>query len=256
PKASGKLVIVGRDHAAFARSDELIGIKTERRAVAMPTDALAFIAGPHSFGSVLNYEQSMPLRKLENRVEIHRVAIKMDRHNASGPWRDLGCHFARIHVEGIQVIVDKDWGCATVAYSISACDVGQAWNDNLIARLQSERDERKMEGGCTVIGCNGVLNSTELGEFALEFRDKSAYRGDPTRRETFENILGFAAIEERCGHRNAWRGCQVVPCSLISRGHYGCSGAAINPADQAAHDRLKRIPAPMLRRYVPQHSSL
>src|SRR5262249_33264127 len=103
PKTGGKLVIVGRDHAAFARSDELIGIKTERRAGTMPAHGLAFIAGPHRFGSVLNYEQAMPLRKLKNRVEIYRVAIKMHRHDASGPWRDLGCHFARIHVEGVEV---------------------------------------------------------------------------------------------------------------------------------------------------------
>src|SRR5262249_37961887 len=107
-----------------------------------------------------------------------------------------------------------------------------------------------MEGGCTVIGCYGVLDSTELGEFALEFRDKSAYRGDPTRGETFEHILAFATIENRRGHGNAWRGCGAVSCSLISRGHYGAHVTTINPADQAAHDRLKHTPAPMLRRYV------
>jgi len=60
-KAYGQLLIVGRDHAAFARSDNLVSKETKRGAGTMPTYKPVLLASTHSFRRVFQYKQSMLL---------------------------------------------------------------------------------------------------------------------------------------------------------------------------------------------------
>jgi hypothetical protein len=53
-KTSGELVIICRDHAAFASRDDLVSKKTERCAGTMPTYTETLVASPDTFGRVLH----------------------------------------------------------------------------------------------------------------------------------------------------------------------------------------------------------
>ena len=87
PHPARKLVVVGRDRAAFAAGDVLHGIEAEAREIADRADHPAAIGGAESVRGVFDDAQPCS-RAIAECVEVARKAGVVDGHHGSGPRRD------------------------------------------------------------------------------------------------------------------------------------------------------------------------
>src|SRR5262249_6046493 len=108
PQLVGKIVIIGGHHSTFTGGDNFIAEEAEGGTNPMSTNCSSLVFSADRFGRVFKDEQSALIGDLEDRVEINRVAVEMYRHYSLRAGRDLGDDLIGVHVEGVDIIVDKD----------------------------------------------------------------------------------------------------------------------------------------------------
>src|SRR5204863_8930588 len=99
-------VIVGDDHAAFARRRVLRRVEGETGRVTEVARFLPVVFGAVGLSGVLDDRDAVFLRRVDDRFHLRRLAVKVDRHDGRGFAVDRGRHFAWIQV--VQAAVDVD----------------------------------------------------------------------------------------------------------------------------------------------------
>ncbi len=77
-------------------------------------------------------------------------------------------------------------------HRVGGRDVGYCGNDDFIARLQPETNQRKMKGCCSIVCCDGMFDAAETGEAPLKLLNIFAIGRNPVCIDTIEHILLFS----------------------------------------------------------------
>ena len=91
-----------------------------------------------------------------------------------GARRDGGLETRRVDVEGVRLDVHEDRRGAAVADAVGGGDEGVADRDDLVARLDADRQQRQVQGGGAARDRAGVGGADQGGEGLLELRDPRA----------------------------------------------------------------------------------
>src|SRR5882762_6073067 len=116
--------MVGRDCASVPEGPEVLaGIETPGDRRAMGTDTLTFVASTVCLRRVLQDTQPMLPCNLQNRVNIRRLPVQMDRENNLGARR-----YSRFYASGIEVVCrfdrfDRDRRRSALADRQPSCNV-------------------------------------------------------------------------------------------------------------------------------------
>ncbi len=79
PGQLGNLAVVGRDHAALARGDDLVAVEAKAGGIAQPAGAPPLVLGAVRFGRILNHQQAVLLGQRPQRVHVGGVAVDVHR---------------------------------------------------------------------------------------------------------------------------------------------------------------------------------
>src|SRR3989442_1548473 len=153
PEEAGSLrdaVVVGDDHAAFARRHVLRRVEGEARGVAEVARLLAVVLRAGGLGRVLDYRDAAIPGGCENRVHLRGLAVQMDGHDSRRLARDYGSKLRRVHVVGRTIDVDEDGPRPAQDDRRRGREERQGRDDNLLARTDAVRQQGDMK-------CRGAL---------------------------------------------------------------------------------------------------
>ena len=88
-------------------------------------------------------------------------------------------------------------------HRIRGGDIGHCRDDDFIARLQAQADQRKVQRGGAVIGCDGMPDPAEPRKCFFELADVLAVGRNPAGVEAVHYILAFVSIELGLRYRDA-----------------------------------------------------
>ena len=209
PQASRHLSpfgIVGDNHASFAgRVEVLARVETEASDIAQTADTSTFVSCTNRLGGILDHDQTMTARHLEDRVHVGWLPVQMDRYDRFCSVRHSLFERRRIHGQGRRGDVDETDSCTDLKNCRDRADEREWHGNHLVARPDPachERDNERARPGVhsdgvrrLAVACEFVLEGLDLGtqgvSAAAEHTDRSGLHRAP---DTF--ILG-SYIDER-----------------------------------------------------------
>ena len=125
--------IVGDDGAAFARSDQFAGLKTEGAQIAHRAGALALPHSSVSVGAIFNDFQIVFLGDVQNFVHVGEAHSEMNGQNRLGFGSDCLFDEFRIEAIGVGIDVDEDRNCIEQQHRPDGAFPGVGRNNDFIA---------------------------------------------------------------------------------------------------------------------------
>ncbi len=186
------LRIVGGQHAAFAgRSQVLGGIKTEASDIAHGARAPAAIFGAVGLSGVLNDDQLVASRDIENRIHFGALPVEMHQQDGARAAGDRSFDFGGVDVACRRVDIDENRRGADVPDGGHRGVKGE-WNgDYFVAGLNAGRQQRQMERTGSGVDGHPVPRAAITGEFLfqrghfLAADELPAFEYAPNRRGQF-----------------------------------------------------------------------
>src|SRR5262249_33958433 len=158
--------VVGDDHAALARGDDLVGVEAEAARGAEARHRAALRARARGLAGILDDGEAVSASQLEDGIEVERVAEEV--HGEDGP-RARGEAFldaAYLEVVGLGIYVTEHRARAREEDGIGRGDARERRGDHLVAGTDAEGGESDVErGGARRSGHRGV-RSTQAREGA------------------------------------------------------------------------------------------
>ena len=191
------------DHAAFAGGDRLIAEETEAGGVAERAHVPVADLGAEGFGAVFDDEQALAARQGAERGHVAGLAVEVHGEDGLGAGRDAGLDVGRVDLPGPEVRIGEDGRGADVADRVDRGDVGQARDDDFVARTDAEGDEGKVDRDGAVADGEGVGRANTLGESTLETVDELAFGRDPGRIKALVDVGLLIAGKIRTIDRDA-----------------------------------------------------
>src|SRR5262249_52907500 len=99
------------------------------------------------------------------------MSIQMNYDDASGARSDLRLNQRWVDIPCARLGIDKDRPCATVRHRICRCYERKCRYDYFIARLQTDREQGKVQGGRAIGAGDCMFNATEVCKGRLKFLD-------------------------------------------------------------------------------------
>src|SRR5262245_4761514 len=125
----------------------------------------------------------------------------MDAENGPGSWRNRALDQSRIHVISLRLNVDKDRDRAAVTDTIRGSDVGMTHRHNLIARPNSNRQERQMQSSRAAGNSAGIIRPNAGSKLAFECSHFMSL-GNPAGEQGSSDRLRFRFTNPGPGNRN------------------------------------------------------
>ena len=198
----GQFRVVSNNHAAFAGSDDLIGVKAEtpHRADAARSPAVVF--GAVRFGGVLDDGQTEFSRQFQQWIYLRHMPVNMHRHDRASLIGDFPLDLGHIEAPSIWLAIHQDRNASGAQNRRDAGDDGKARQDDLRAGRQRQRRHRQFERNGSIANRHAVGDSTILRPTALKLGDEAAFGGNPTRAHSLLNIGESALVQQGLGNRN------------------------------------------------------
>ena len=186
-------VVVDQEHAAFAGSDQLVGVEAEAARGTKRASASAAILGAVRLRGILDDLQVVALGNLEQRIHVHRVAVDVHRHDRPRPGRDARFDLGDVHRPRQRVAVDHDWPGACQQDWHRARDDGERGQDDLVAGLQVEQADGDLQGHAAVRDRDAVRSTAIVRPTRFEGFDVRPGARDPTRPQRLHHrrVVGF-----------------------------------------------------------------
>ena len=193
------LLIVAHQHAAAARSDDLVSVERKDGNIAEVARLDAFVACAEAFGGVFKDGGAVLARDREQFVELGGVAVKIYDDDRFGVWILLIRLFERrrAHVVALAIAVDEDELCAEVSSRVAAAAESERRTEHDVAPLDPEIFESQMDRGGACGKRNGIRSADVGAHFLFEHFDVLAERRDPIGVERFLYVTHFFAAHMR-----------------------------------------------------------
>ena len=173
----------------------------------LPAGAPRYVAPSDSVG-VLDQHDLVAGADVLQRVVVAALAVQVDgdhgadRGTGAAPLRERAVEQARVDRPGL-VTVDEDRRGARVHDRVRARGEGEVRAGDLVARADSEHDEREVERGGPARQRDRMLDAGDLRELRLERVDVRPERRDPVRCDRLGDELGLPAGEVGRGEVDA-----------------------------------------------------
>ena len=192
-------LIVAHQHAAAARSDDLVSVERKDGNIAEVARLDAFVACAEAFGGVFEDGSAVLAGDREKLVELGRVAVKVDDDDRFGVGILLIRLFERrgTHIVALAVAVDEDEFCAEIRGGIAAAAESERRTEHDVAPLDSEIFESQMDRRRACGKRNGIRSADVGAHFLFEHFDVLAERRDPIGVERFLYVTHFFAAHMR-----------------------------------------------------------
>src|SRR3990167_3461790 len=95
---------------------------------------------------------------------ICRMTVKMHGNDAARVRSDFPFDVSRVYVHRVCTHIDQHRCRSTITHCIGGRDIRYRRDDHFIARLQVHCHHGQMQGGCSIVCCNGMLSTTECCE--------------------------------------------------------------------------------------------
>jgi len=199
-------LVVGYDHAALSRRNQLVCIETEathasEAAAPLPRGLgrIPFreIFRPMNFCGVFDDRQAMLFRDAEDGIHIHWMSIDVDGHDGSCTGSNLLLDLRDVHAPRLGIAIDEDRDTAAIDHCQCTRDYREGGEDDFIARFEFQTVDGDLEGRGAIADGDAVLPPAIRRPLLLKFIDKSACGGNPAGANAFEKILGFLWPQER-----------------------------------------------------------
>jgi hypothetical protein len=225
PRLGGELAGVGdpgavvrEEGAAAARRDHLVPVEREGGNVALTSGRTVLVGRAEGLGCILDEWDSVPLAHHPDRVVVAALAVQVDRDDGGDlplgerPGEELWIEGPRLGGR-----VHEDRGRADVADRIGARRERERRAGDLVARADSEDDEREVEGRRAARERERVVDSGLPRKLRLEGVHVRPERSDPVGVDRIPQELEFSAgqvwgREENPRHRVA--SLSTAPASL------------------------------------------
>ena len=192
-------LIVAHQHAAAARSDDLVSVERKDGNIAEVARLDAFVACAEAFGGIFEDGSAMLARDREQFVELGRVAVKVYDDDRFGVGILLVRLFERrgTHIVALAVAVDEDELCAEVSSRIAAAAESKRRAKHDVAPLDSEIFKPEVYRRRSCGKRNGIRSADVGAHFLFEHFDVLAERRDPIGVERFLYVTHFFAAHMR-----------------------------------------------------------
>lgn len=194
-----RLLVVAHQHAAAARSDDLVSVERKDGNVAEVARLDAFVACAEAFGGVFKDGSAVLAGYREKLVELGGIAVKVDDDDRFGVGILLIRLFERrrAHVVALAVAVYEHEFCAEIRGGIAAAAESERRTEHDVAPLDSEIFESQMDRGGACGKRNGIRSADVGAHFLFEHFDVLAERRDPIGVERFLYVTHFFAAHMR-----------------------------------------------------------
>ena len=194
-------VAVPRDeHPTAARRDDLVAVEGERGQRALAPGRRSAVRRAERLGRVLDQHGLVAGADVPQRVVVAALAVQVDgdhgadRGTGAAPLRERAVEQAGVDRPGL-VTVDEDRRGARVHDRVRARGEGEVRAGDLVARADSEHDEREVERGSPARQRDRMLDAGDVPELRLERVDLRPERRDPVRCDRLGDELGLPAGE-------------------------------------------------------------
>ena len=121
------------DHAAFAGSDLLIGIKREHAGVPERPHLAALVFSADRFAGILDDQQAVLPGDAENRREVGRASKSVHHNDGARAGSDRRLDFFGIKVQGFRIDIHKNRGGPFVADGVRHRNKSKRRHDDFVA---------------------------------------------------------------------------------------------------------------------------
>ena len=199
------------------------------------SDHSSLIHGAECVCRILQHQNVVLLGKLQDGIQVHRIAADMYGNDHLGLGGDLSCHVRRIHVDGSGVYVGKDQLASDGKRICHGCHKGDRRNDDLVSRLQIGIlvCDLKACGGIGHKGCGlglEVLVTSSLRRLDLRAERQLSGRGCQRiqlldlRPNCLQSILIFLSLSLHQEANDLHQIVYVVVLTNCRPRHLGCTG--------------------------------
>ena len=154
-------------------------------------------------GGILDDRQAVPGGDGRDPGQVAGHAHLVHAEDGLGALGDGGLQARRVQVEGVRLDVHEDRGGAAVADAVGGGDEGVADGDDLVARLDADRQQRQVQGRGAARNRAGVGGADQGGEGLLELRDPGAL-ADPAGAQGLGGGLDLFLADVGFGDGDHW----------------------------------------------------
>ena len=163
-----QVVIVSGDYPGFDAGYRLTSLKAETTDV---TERSHGLPGPERAMGVRGVFDQGDVRSFDDLAEcvhIRRISVNVGHDDGTGSVCDSVLHVVWVGTKGMGIRLAED-GCGTaMEYRCDAGVPGNRWHDDLFADSGSSCEDRGVQCGGPVAGCDGVFGTHECLEFILK----------------------------------------------------------------------------------------
>ena len=163
------LTIIYQDDASLASTKVFRGLETEAPEVPPTPDSASTPFRTVCLGAILDNPEVMPIRNVNECVQICWIACDMDRQNDSRLFGNRGFNFGNIQQKTIGSRIDKDRHGVRHQNSDDGCLEGIRCGNDFVAGTNASGFQCYIERGCAAIDTNAVLGTLEFGELLCKF---------------------------------------------------------------------------------------
>ena len=189
-------IIIGDDHAAFARGHQLAGLKAECASRAEGANALTAPLAGMGVRGVLDQRDPFVAGEVLERVQVRGMASHVDGNNGFGAGSNCGGGCLRIEAVSVWEHVNQDRQRVGKQHGAGSGNEGEIGNDDFIAGIDSERCHGHFQGGGAIGDRYAVANTMKVSKCLFEFQGFSS-RGSPPDAafQNFSQSIAFSVIE-------------------------------------------------------------
>ena len=124
-----------------------------------------------SLAGVFDHGQAVALRNRDDRIEVGRPAVQVNRHDRAGALGDSVGEQLRIDISGVGADIDEDRPGSRIRDRFRRCDEGVRRRDNLVAGADPGGQQPQVESARSRIERHAVGGTAVRSELALELLD-------------------------------------------------------------------------------------
>ena len=189
-----RVLVVGRDHAAFARRHLLVRVEGPDGVLAVRAKVLTLVQRAERLAGVVDQGEAVLVGDRLQLGQLARVAEDVHRDDRPGARRDRCLDGGGIHVQRVRVDVGEDRRRALVEEAVSRRREGERRGDRLVAGLESGEHAQQVQTGGARRDGSGVGRADGGGELLLEAVDRGAERQAPGAEHLQDELL-LALVE-------------------------------------------------------------
>ena len=141
--------VIGHDHAALSRGDQLVRVETEAThrahgAAAHPRGSIMEVLRSVGFCGIFDHRQPVLIRQRQDRVHVHRMSVDVHRHDRAGTRGDLGFECTGVKAPRDRIAVNQNRHAPGRHHGDRTRDDRERGKDDLVSGRKIQRSDRDL----------------------------------------------------------------------------------------------------------------